>query len=300
MHEPPGDVPDLTHLGGTIFLSAVPSSSYYQNTPLSFQEVGETLKAIARLHAAGWEKRDLLERLQAATGIAGSYTLANRNPIEINRVGSSWSKYITEFSSHNPEFCSRPEIRSLGDRVQTIAEWIASNLSCTPSSPLATIQHGDFKAMNVFLPTSPESSDGAMLIDFASTGVGFPMSDIAMHLAHAITPSNLSSSTEGEQAMLELYYRHLESHGVKVIRSLLQRQYEMACIDYWRFMTGRFYGSQTPATYEKAKSNRNVALINRFPDAAFAFAEKVEKVRSDISDPLRSSLLTAASLIASL
>jgi len=275
MHCEPGTRPSSDiPLGGILFLSFLPPSSFYQNSPLSFDEVTQTLKAIAALHASGWEDSELLERLSKATGIAGSYTLANRNPIEVGRVASNWSKYLSEFSHCDPEFVSRSEIMTLGYRVQKIAEWVASQLSATPSTPLATIQHGDFKAMNVFL--SKSDSDGAVLIDFASCGVGLPMSDISMHLCHAIPPSQLSSPTQGEDAMLDIYFNELESRGVKIDRAVLTRQYQLGCVNYWRFMCGRFYGTSSPESYEKAKGNRNVALINRDVEAAFAFAAKCE------------------------
>ena len=157
-------------LGGMLFLSFLPPSSYYQASPLSFSEVCSTLQAIARLHASAWEDVPLLTSLRNSTGIAGSYTLPNRNPIELDRVGKNWRKYITEFESVDPSFCCKPEIVNLGDRVQAIAKWISSQLSCTPTTPMATIQHGDFKAMNVFLPK--DDGESAVLIDFASTGVG--------------------------------------------------------------------------------------------------------------------------------
>ena len=104
-----------------LFLSFLPPADYYQASPLSFDEVCSTLKAIARLHASAWEDVELLEELQSATGIAGSYTLPNRNPIELERVGSNWSKYLSEFNAVDPTFCGRPEVKSLGDRVQAIA-----------------------------------------------------------------------------------------------------------------------------------------------------------------------------------
>ncbi|GMI30139.1 hypothetical protein TrRE_jg9531, partial [Triparma retinervis] len=93
MHCDPGPQPNLEEpLGGMLFLSFLPPADYYQASPLSFDEVCSTLKAIARLHASAWEDVELLEELQSATGIAGSYTLPNRNPIELERVGSNWSK----------------------------------------------------------------------------------------------------------------------------------------------------------------------------------------------------------------
>jgi hypothetical protein len=102
------------------------------------------------------------------------------------------------------------------------------------------------------------------------------MSDISMHLCHAVPPPLLDSPTSGEDKMLEVYFSQLSESGVAVDRPKLERQYKLGCVDYFRFMTGRFYGFSTPESYEKSATNRNVALINRSPKAAFAFAERVE------------------------
>jgi hypothetical protein len=49
--------------------------------------------------------------------------------------------------------------------------------------------------MNVFLPHDVVNGK-TLLVDYASTGVGLGMSDVAMHLHHAVLPEDLANGGE--------------------------------------------------------------------------------------------------------
>ena len=55
------------------------------------------------------------------------------------------------------------------------------------------------------------------------------------------------------------------------------RHYRLACVDYLRFIMGRFWRNATPESFEKRKDSKNTTLINRNLEAALAFIEKVDR-----------------------
>ena len=93
----------------------------------------------------------------------------------------------------------------LGQRLRRAAPWVAAQLAPAPTDRHACLVHGDLKAMNAFLPRDNPDPD-ALLIDFASTGVGYGMADVAMHLCHALMPGDLRTH---EADLLQRYLRFL-------------------------------------------------------------------------------------------
>ena len=83
--------------------------------------------------------------------------------------------------------------------------------------------------MNAFLPRDNPDTD-ALLIDFASTGVGYGMADVAMHLCHALMPGDLRTH---EAAFVARHLRFLDQPDYDP--KLARRHYELATIDYGRF-----------------------------------------------------------------
>jgi thiamine kinase-like enzyme len=139
----------------------------------------------------------------------------------------------------------------------------------------------------VFLPASSNvectsEHKKAVMIDFSCVGIGYGMSDVAMHIVHAVLPADLENGQE--EYLVEQYILALESainktgkNEWKFQREEALRQYQLACIDYLRFIMGRFWKTATPETFEKKKNSKNTTLINRDVKAAMAFIEKVDK-----------------------
>ena len=88
------------------------------------------------------------------------------------------------FSLITLKFFARTEIRTLGQRLSKVAKDIAGRLECSPAEKFATIQHGDYKSMNII---KGGRSEDVVFIDFASTSVGYGMADVAMHIIHVFT-----------------------------------------------------------------------------------------------------------------
>mmetsp|Transcript_17629 Transcript_17629/g.32022 ORF Transcript_17629/g.32022 Transcript_17629/m.32022 type:complete len:170 (+) Transcript_17629:213-722(+) len=141
---------------------------------------------------------------------------------------------------------------------------------------------------NAFLPTeaNKEGHENAIMIDFSCTGIGYGMSDVGMHIVHAVLPNNLENG--GEEWLVEGYLSALEDamnrsgitkNGEKWTypREVAMRHYQLACVDYLRFIMGRFWSSATPESFEKKKNSKNTTLINRNLEAAVTFIGKVDR-----------------------
>jgi thiamine kinase-like enzyme len=196
--------------------------------------------------------------------------------------------------------------------------YICAETSPEPTDKYATLSHGDCKAMNFFLPISNNNNKnnnrGVILVDFASTGVGLGMSDVAMLIHHAIRPEHLDNG--GEMMLVDHYIDKLndllllkqqqqQTHDVndttmntttRPIKQILCYypkeialwHYKLAVADYFRFFLGRFWKSATPESFEKKKYSKNTAFINRDRDSAFAFIKRVKKYVTEIEEVKKS------------
>jgi thiamine kinase-like enzyme len=270
--------------GAFLVLDSIDMQEYYQTSPLTRQEALKCLEALAHLHAAAWQDVDMLR--QANTRMArGSYHLSTRNPKELHRMVESWKHFCHEFQ-HLP-LIAQPSIQALGRRMQQMAEYISQQLIPSPEDQYATLTHGDFKAMNVFLPVDNEKP--AVMIDYASTGVGNAMSDVAMHVIHAVQPSDGGDDKEEELVdeyltMLEKARKRYHRDAPPYPREVALRHYRLACCDYIRFIMGRFWKSATVASIELKKDSMNVTLVNRNVDAAMAWIQKVDTYLQEFED----------------
>jgi hypothetical protein len=298
--EPPPEV--LRECGALMFIAPLSDPArYMQGSPLSLRQAAHVLRAVARLHAAAWGRVPLLQR--AATRLqrhGGSFALASRNPKELANMVQSWGSFCEAFGSAAaagvpPGFFARPEVAALGQRMMQAAPWLAAQLSPAPddASGQATLVHGDLKAMNVFVPTADaaDAGEGAVLIDWASTGVGLGMADVAFFLAHSIAPHDLDGG--GDEALLDEYLQELQTaraasqpppppQGAAAVveeypRAMALRHFRLATCDYGRFVMGRFWGSATPESFRAKHSNPNVTLPNRDVAAMLRFVTVVER-----------------------
>ena len=181
----------------------------------------------------------------------------------------AWENFVSDFGHLDPALFERTA--TLGSRIQNLAEYISMQVSPGPSDSFATISHGDFKSMNCFLPsteTAATTERSVILVDFASTGVGLGMSDVAMHIHHAVLPEHLANG--GEEELLEHYLTQLNTslglttNGQKFYpKDVAMRHYRLAVADYFRFFLGRFWKTATLESFVKKKDSKNTALMNR-------------------------------------
>jgi hypothetical protein len=272
--EPHPDVSLHEGRGGHIVMESISEKHYFQDSPISVDRAKECLSAVAQLHAAAWEDPELLQKAEDWLS-RGSYHLKTRNPKELAGMEEAWTNFASHFAPLNPELFEKTQ--DLGKRIYDLAEYISDEVSPRPNDPYATLSHGDFKAMNCFMPKTSDGERCVILVDYASTGVGLGMSDVAMHIHHAVKPADLADG--GEQELIDHYLDTLNAclgDDTRYPREVAMRHYRLAMADYFRFFLGRFWKSATPEAFEKKRNSKNTALINRDVDAALAFLERVD------------------------
>jgi hypothetical protein len=264
--------------GGYIVMESIGEDHYFQDSPITMDQAKETLSAVAGLHASAWEDKELLQKSERWLS-RGSYHLKTRNVKELAGMEQAWEHFASNFEDlMDPELFGR--CKTIGTRIKGLAEYISTEVSPGPNDPYATLAHGDFKSMNCFLPKNSSTSSGSrgvVLVDFASTGVGLGMSDVAMHIHHAVRPADLENG--GEEELLDHYLQTLDDllgPSCSYPHEVALRHYRLAVADYFRFFLGRFWKSATPESFETKKDSKNTALINRNVDAALAFLDRVE------------------------
>jgi thiamine kinase-like enzyme len=277
--------------GAFLVLDSVGTDRYFQESPLSFHQAVKCLEAVAQLHAAAYENVPLLQRAHERMA-RGSYHLTTRNRNEWKDMVRSWQHFVNEFGEDHAVFSS-PSVQNLGQRMHEMAEYVSKQLTPLPGDKYATLCHGDFKAMNVFLPH--DMTANAVLIDFASTGVGLGMSDVAMHVIHSVLPCEEEQEEEEEEALVNAYLTALRRANPTTAcypREVAMRHYRLACVDYVRFIMGRFWRDATKESFEKKKLSKNTTLINRNVDAAMAWIARVDKYLSEFEKEKRATIFT--------
>ena len=275
--------------GGYIIMEAVSDTEYMQDSPITIPQAKEALETIANFHTSAWENKSLLEKAQDRLS-KGSYHLKTRNPKEVAGLPEAWNQFSKAFGIEDGE-----SDENLGKRIQDLAEYICDETSPDPTDKYATLSHGDCKAMNCFLPIQKEGQNGndsvrrgAILVDFASTGVGLGMSDVAMLINHAVRAKDLDNG--GEEMLIDHYLgvlnKKLEgserNESLHYPREIALWHYKLAVADYFRFFLGRFWKTATPEAFEKKKDSKNTALINRDHDAALRFLGRAKIFVSEI------------------
>ena len=275
--------------GGALLLQSMKASeedssssnqTYFQTSPLTIDQAKQCLVAVAQLHASAWEDPSILKLVSTKLApFGGSYHLKIRNPKELQGLVSSWNKFTTAFEDF-PEMKellqSSTNIQKIGQRVYDMAEYICNELSPNYQDNYATLVHGDYKAMNVFLPKNSYDYHDVKIIDYASTGIGMAMSDVAFHITHALTADDIQHN---EEDLLRTYLNALHSANPYIQYSYEEafQHYMLATVDYFRFICGRFWKSATPETFEVRKNSVNTVLVNRNLPAAIAFIQRVDK-----------------------
>uniref|UniRef100_A0A7S2ELC4 Aminoglycoside phosphotransferase domain-containing protein n=1 Tax=Trieres chinensis TaxID=1514140 RepID=A0A7S2ELC4_TRICV len=297
--------------GGTLVLRSLGGGGgdYYQTSPLSPHDASRCLSSLARLHASAWEDVPLLRKASdRLSECGGSYHLRIRNPRELVEMEKSWEGFVERFRHVDPELFARDGVRDIGKRMKELAEYVCDELSPGVEDAYATIVHGDYKGMNVFLPRdAPDGGGGgdAVIIDYASAGVGLGMSDVAMHLTHAVRPRDFSNG--GEMKLVDGYLDALEAARGDMMtpqgasasvrpypRDAALRHYRLASLDYFRFILGRFYRDSSPETFERRKNGMNTTLVNRNVDAMLAFVKRAEGHLMEFEEERRRRSLESA------
>lgn len=272
---------------GKIIMDCVKDDEYVQASPISVNQAKECLTAVAQMHAAAWQDESLLKHCSQQLSLA-SFHLEVRNPKELSGMEDSWKHFATQFAGPLQEAGLEERTKTLGKRLQLAAKAISLQLSPRYDEKYATLVHGDYKAMNVFLPRKP--SLPALMVDYASTGIGLGVSDLAMHIHHAVLPKDLANG--GEEELVDYYLQELERllpEGQTYPREIALKHYRVAVVDYGRFVLGRFWKMATPEMFEKGKDSPNTTLINRNLEAAMVYIDRLERYLTEFEQQNASS-----------
>ncbi|KAL3935909.1 MAG: hypothetical protein SGARI_002776 [Bacillariaceae sp.] len=197
--------------GGFLVMEGISHEDYYQDSPIVVEQAKQTLAAIAGLHAAAWEDQAVLTRAENRLS-RGSYHLKTRNPKELEGIQEAWAHFVDAFRDLDEGGVFDRCGPDFGKRIQNLAEYVCDRTSPGPKDAYATISHGDFKAMNCFLPVEGREASkerGVVMVDFASIGVGLGMQDVAMHVHHAVRPADLDNG--GEMLLVDHYLNVLKT-----------------------------------------------------------------------------------------
>mmetsp|Transcript_7646 Transcript_7646/g.24291 ORF Transcript_7646/g.24291 Transcript_7646/m.24291 type:complete len:155 (-) Transcript_7646:26-490(-) len=139
------------------------------------------------------------------------------------------------------------------------------------------------------LQTSPGRWAGcpgpALPIDFQWTGLGFGMSDVAMHLSHSVAVATLDGA--GERLLVEAYHRELvealgESRAASYTSDVSWRHYCLAVVDYARMVIGCFFKNASQSAFAARSQHPNVGLAYKDARASLLFVERVDRCLAEV------------------
>jgi len=293
---PDSQLEGLLRQGGAL-LVLESADGYMQASPLNADQARQSLGALAKMHAAAWQDEHLLRAAaDRLNPIAGYWSLHQRGLDEVRNMPDIWANYVDAFQHHDPDFFSRPEILGLARRLERVAPWVSKQVTVGPSDRFATLAHGDYKAMNTFLPgIGPDSGKEAVPFDFQWTGVGLGMVDVGMHLSHSVSPADLAGN--GERELVEFYRdalvralgRSAEPHVAKAVAAeyspeVAWRHYRLGVLDWARMVLSVFLKGASPEKFAEKAENPNVGLVYRDVDASLAFARRVDAYLRDFEE----------------
>eukprot|EP00928_Gymnodinium_smaydae_P014053 TRINITY_DN15095_c0_g2_i1.p1 TRINITY_DN15095_c0_g2~~TRINITY_DN15095_c0_g2_i1.p1 ORF type:complete len:515 (+),score=120.00 TRINITY_DN15095_c0_g2_i1:59-1603(+) len=304
-----GDDAALRQSGMLLLLDS--AEGYYQLSPLTRAQAERSLKLLAGLHAAAWQDSYMLTEVAARLhATAGYWTLEKRGEEEMSKMQGNWRQYLAAFRHLDSEFFARPEIEDLPGRIGRLARWVAKQMAPGPGDKFATIVHGDYKAMNIFLRDEAYADeygsrakrqrlgyrrkDDALIIDFQWTGVGFGMSDVAMHLSHSVALEALEG--EGERELVDFYRESLFEYIAEeaeicgdprneIINKFRRaytaevawRHYCLGVVDYARMLLGCFFANASVESFAARADKMNVGLAYRDPQASLLFVRRADR-----------------------
>eukprot|EP00927_Polykrikos_kofoidii_P050073 TRINITY_DN44015_c0_g1_i1.p1 TRINITY_DN44015_c0_g1~~TRINITY_DN44015_c0_g1_i1.p1 ORF type:complete len:475 (-),score=60.29 TRINITY_DN44015_c0_g1_i1:206-1630(-) len=289
---------------GGMVLVMESAEGYEQTSPLSLEQTRQSLQLLAKMHGAAWEDQELLllasRRLHP---VGGYWTLDKRGEEEMGRMRENWRQYISNFARFAPELFAREDIVNMAARVEAIVPLVSRQMAAGPDDRFATLIHGDYKAMNIFLKVDFGALDShdvvandetrivlprsepSLPIDFQWTGVGFGMSDVAMHLSHSVATSALQmpeGCEAAERALVEVYRKALlrevgDSRGVAYRPDIAWRHYCLGVVDYARMLIGCFLTNASPEAFAARADKQNVGLAYRNVEASLLFVERTDR-----------------------
>ena len=163
----------------------------------SFEESKAVMLAFADLHATWWNH----PRLEALSWTA---------PItHVQPIGDSLA--LLKESIAEAEVSGRFDRYPCIKKLQPLLPPLFA-MEPPPPSPF-TLVHGDLRSDNIFFPQPLQEgpSPNPVIIDWQTTGIGQPMTDITRWLTQSIT---IETRQAHEQTLLKIYHERLVERGV--------------------------------------------------------------------------------------
>lgn len=162
---------------------------------VSVAEAEAALRALARFHAAYWESPALDRPWLAAadTGAEIAHELFRRaRPVLEARFGARIA----------------PESRAILDWVEAHGPALLRRLAVRPR----TLNHGDYRADNIFFDSALGEAGNVTIIDFQALTVGCPMIDVAYFIRPNMNPADADAA---ESHLVAVYHQALVEAGVR-------------------------------------------------------------------------------------
>ncbi|GMF10382.1 unnamed protein product [Phytophthora lilii] len=206
------------------------------------QHIPKLVKKLAQMHARFWEHE--CEGLATPAGI-GSQLSGEEKRLQFP---GCWKYYLVDIPLNSSE---KTRLMALCQRLSDKPVLLNTLHDLVDEGP-STLIHGDFHIANMLLPTDP-ANDVTWLLDWATSGKGNPLRDVAFFFIVSVQPSHRQ---EQEAQCLEVYHKALTSEATTVRLSLeeLQRQYKVCVLN--QFVILAVYDSLSKSLAANAKTER--------------------------------------------
>ena len=273
------ELDDLSKIGVSFLFDCVDTNSFFQRSPLTYEETKLSVSLLADLHSATAGNEALLDRASSLLFEVGGYWEMGKRGAALSNLQTNWDNFREKFA-HVDEWLSTPEAATLATKLHSAAQILSERLIATKDSKGACIIHGDAKALNMFLPNDNNKASNGMLIDFQWTGMGYGATDIAMHLAHCLRPECFENGDE--EKLIDYYLLRLNKDRAITNKDEFMELYKISLCDFGRFVISVFYSDVSPEVFEKKSENENVCFANRNAPAAVSFVRRISRYLTEL------------------
>jgi hypothetical protein len=232
------------------------SSSTTTKTSASFDFILEDL-SIDYNESYSSSLSSINQTKQAITWLAAFHATFYRHSLIINTDDENEQDFVWKqggywhLKTRLDEWNSIPSYQSY---IHKSAHAIDERMNEIGNGASHTLIHGDYKDANLLFGSSSDEECHCAVVDFQYCGIGYGVKDLVMWVVSSI-PSATFSKLGGEDGVIRIYHealctnmeriqklRHIEYKKTDLNSFLniahVQMQYELALIDYVRFMSG--------------------------------------------------------------
>eukprot|EP01025_Chloroclados_australasicus_P038490 TRINITY_DN3966_c0_g1_i6.p1 TRINITY_DN3966_c0_g1~~TRINITY_DN3966_c0_g1_i6.p1 ORF type:complete len:527 (-),score=32.74 TRINITY_DN3966_c0_g1_i6:62-1642(-) len=235
--------------------------SQEQRLALNFNETKRVLEWLAKFHAQFFQYMQIFDENQLWE--KGGYWSLDKRMKDIEQIPQQWQQLINNFGDEILQLA--PNVAQLGEYLKQNAliwhDQLFENQKNDSVRKWYTCVHGDLKTANIFIQDT-----GVAVCDFQWSGWGLPVLDIVYLLYTSVQPNVVEVS---EYKLLEYYYQSLwavvasESRKQLFTFETFVQWYEIAYLDYVRYLVGSMWGKITPASLTNNQEQINQGMHKR-------------------------------------